>query len=335
MHNRREQVFVGIFVLVGVAILIGVVMATSGAFSRAGIPHKSYFKYASGLVAGVPVRYGGLDAGRVDSVRVDPQDSTRIEIDFTVAPQIPVKTNSEAKITALGVLGENYLEVTTGTKDAPLAPPGSVLKSREMMSVADIGELISELTPTVKESLNNLNARLIEAKDTIAQVNDLLNERNRKNIASSLENMNAMLVDTRPKLKVTLSNVQEATEKLPALMKTVEASTEKIGPLLDDFKATVKQVDETLAKVDAMIVENRPDLRAIVQDMRKALSTAPELVETLKNTLDRNSDNLDETLANIREATENMKELSDTLKRNPSVILRGEIGKDRKPGDKK
>jgi len=30
-----------------------------------------------------------MNAGKVNKVRVDPQDSTRIEIDFTVEPDIP------------------------------------------------------------------------------------------------------------------------------------------------------------------------------------------------------------------------------------------------------
>jgi len=35
---------------------------------------------------------------------------------------------------------------------------------------------------------------------------------------------------------------------------------------------------------------------------------------------------------NIRETTENMRELTETLKANPSVLIRGERVKDRKPG---
>src|SRR5690349_3750209 len=124
MKSKREQVWVGAFVVTAVAVLVVVVLAVSGAFSKQGVPFRAYFRYASGLAPAAPVRYGGLLAGRVESLRVDPNDSTRIEIEFRLNPGIPVKTNSMAKITALGALGENYLEITTGTKDAPLARPG-------------------------------------------------------------------------------------------------------------------------------------------------------------------------------------------------------------------
>src|SRR5271170_6348070 len=118
MNSMREQELVGFFVLIAAALLIGTVLAVSGTFSSGGIPHHTFFKSAGGLVPGSMVRYAGMKAGKVDSVHVDPQDSTRIRIDFRVRPDIPVKTDSVAKITTLGALSDNYLEIGTGTKEA-------------------------------------------------------------------------------------------------------------------------------------------------------------------------------------------------------------------------
>ena len=60
-----------------------------------------------------------MNAGKVKAVRVDPGDSTRIEIDFAVQPgDIPVKIDSVAKIAMLWALSssDNFVEVGTGTK---------------------------------------------------------------------------------------------------------------------------------------------------------------------------------------------------------------------------
>ncbi len=57
-------------------------------------------------------------------------------------------------------------------------------------------------------------------------------------------------------------------------------------------------------------------------------------MEQLKNTTDNNADNIDQIIENIRATTENMKELTDSLKTNPSVLIRGNNVKDRKPGEK-
>src|SRR5690348_17650886 len=119
MNSRREQVWVGLFVLVAAALLVGTALSVAGVFSRGTIPHRAYFKFAGGLEPGAPVRFGGMKAGSVQAVRVDPQNPTRIEVDCTVGRDIPLKTDSVAKVTSLGPLGDNYVELNTRTRNAP------------------------------------------------------------------------------------------------------------------------------------------------------------------------------------------------------------------------
>jgi phospholipid/cholesterol/gamma-HCH transport system substrate-binding protein len=335
MTNRREQVLVGTFVLVAAVVLIGVVISVSGAFAAKGNAHRAYFKYAAGMAPGTPIRYGGLMAGRITAVRVDPEDSTRIEFDLEVLPGIPVKTDSLAKISSLGALGDNYLEITTGTKGAPLAPPGSVIQSKETMALSDIGDMIGGLMPGADRLLNGLNDRVGEMKLTLSQVNDLLGESNRKNVAKTLDTLNGMLAENRPTLKATLDNVHESTEKLPPIMTNVQTASDKIAPLLDDLKGTIKQANDALAHIDGVILENRPDIKAVMGQIQKTLGSASDTVDLLQATLDRNSDNIDDLLVNLRETMVNMNELTDALKRNPSLLIRGETAKDRKPGGTK
>ncbi len=319
MKSKNEQALVGIFVIAASALLIGTVLAVSGTFSGGGLHYHTYFKSAGGLVPGAVVRYAGMKAGKVDAVRVDPKDTTRIEIDFNVQDGIPIKTNSVAKISSLGALADNYVEVGTGTKDAPLAPTGSELPSASSVSISDLSEMIGSLTPVAQKVLENLNERLTELQLTLTRVNDLLNDKNRANISGSLENLNGMLSDSRPKLSATLTNVQGASAK--------------ISPLLDDLKVTMKQANDTLAHVDAIAVENRQDIRQIVTSLRETMLNASALLEQLKNTTDRNVDNIDTILTNISVTTENLKQLTDELKKRPSVLIRGNTVKDRKPGE--
>jgi phospholipid/cholesterol/gamma-HCH transport system substrate-binding protein len=332
MTNRREQVLVGLFVTLAVAVLVALAVSVSGAFDNPGNSYRAYFKFASGLAPAVAVRYGGLLAGKVENVRVDPQDSTRIEIEFRVRPEIPVKKDSIAKITALGALGENYLEITTGTRESPLAPPGSVLGSHEMLPISELGDLIGGLAPVAQQVLHSLSDRLDELKPTLAHVNELIGDKNRQNITASLENLNGMLADTRPKVSVTLANLQTASDRFPTVSKNIELVSERMLPLLDHLKGTIKQANTALASVDSVLAENRADIRASTAEVRKTLETAYKAVELLRASLDRNGDNLDESLANMKAASVNLKEMTETLKRKPSVLIRGENGQDRQPG---
>ena len=327
MKSTREQAAVGLFVLVAAGLLIGTVLLVSGTFSKSGTAHSSYFKFAGGLLPGATVRYAGVKAGRVVDVHVDPQDSTRIQIDFSVARKMPVKTDSIAKITSLGALDENYLELTAGTNGAPLAPPGSVIKSEETISIGDLGAMIGGLEPVAQQTLLSLNQRLGELKVTVARVNDLLDDQNRANVGQTLGNLksgsgqlNSLLAENRSKVSATLTNVQEASAKFT--------------PLLDNLQTTIAQAKDTLSHVDSLVVDNREGVHTSVEELQKTLLTASQVVEQVKSLLNYQTGNIDQTLENLRMVAVNLDQLTDEVKRRPSLLIRGNSEKERKPGAK-
>ena len=319
MNSRREQVWVGLFVLAAAALLIGTVLSVAGTFSRGNIPHRAYFKFAGGLEPGSAVRFGGMKAGSVQAVRVDPGDSTRIEVDFNVARDIPLKADSVARIASLGALGDNYVELTTGTRQAVAAAPGSVVRSTESMSFSDLADMAGGLQPMVQQALQTLNQRLNEVQVTVARANDLLSDRNRSNISAALGNASSMLAESRPKVSATLTNIQTASARLTLL--------------LDDLKKTMAQANDALGHIDAVVLENRQDLRSSVAELRRTLLTASSVVDQLDRTLDYNADNIDQTLENVRVTTQHLKDLTETLKRRPYTLIRADRPRERKPGE--
>lgn len=318
MNSKREQVWVGLFVLIASVLLIGTMLAVAGAFSGGEVAHHSYFKSAGGLLPGATVRYGGMKAGRVEAVHIDPQNSTRIQIDFSVARDVPVKTDSVAKIASLGALDENYVEVGAGTKDAPLATPGSEVRSAETVGIGAIGDMMGNLAPIAEQVLQSLNQRLTEIQVTVTRVNDLLNDQNRLNVGHALGNLNSMLAEDRPKVAASLTNVQVASAK--------------IVPLLDDLKTTTNQANVVLSHIDPVVVENRQDMHTVVLELKQTLLTASSLMDQLKNTTDYNTDNIDQILVDLSVTTENMRQLTDTVKTRPSTLIRGSTATDRQPG---
>ena len=319
-HTRMEQVWVGLFVLVAAGLLITAVLAVKGVFSGGNVPHRAFFKFAGGLQPGAAVRFGGMEAGSVQAVHIDPEDSTRIEVDFNVGEDIPLKTDSLAKITSLGPLGDNYLELSTGTRQAPKAPPGSVIKSAPSFNFNDLAETIAGLQPLVQQTLEKLDQRLDELQVTMARANDLLSDKNRSNISASLGEVHSMLAEDRPKVSATLDNVQTASAQLK--------------PLIDGLKKTMAQANGALDNINAVVLDNRKNLRATVKEMRETLLSASSVMEQLDQTLNYNSDNIDEIMANIRVATQELKELTEKLERRPYTLIRADRAKERKPGGK-
>jgi phospholipid/cholesterol/gamma-HCH transport system substrate-binding protein len=336
MEATRERAFVGLFVVTAAVLFFGFVLAISGGIGVASVPHHTYFKFAGGVQGGAPVRFGGLMVGKVEGVRVDPRNSTRIEIDFQVERSTPLKTDSIAKITTLGPLTDNYIEITTGSEGAGLLPPGAEIRSEEPFGLPQLGDAVQAMLPGVQQALIKVNSSLDGLQVTLARANDLLNDRNRGAIAHSLANADGLLSETRPKVNESLTNLtrmlNDAQPKVSASLSNVQDLTAKLSPLLEDIKKVSANANETLAHVDAALLENRSDVRTSVTTLRDALAKSTVLLDHLNQALDQNAANIDDLLDNIRVSTENLKGLTETLRSRPASLIRGIRAEDRKPG---
>ena len=320
MQPKREQALVGLFVLIAVAVLFATVFTMSGAFGQSTTKFHAYFPFAGGLEPGATVRYaGGPKVGRVDSVRLDPRNPSRLDIIFSVQSDLPVKTDSGVKIMSMSPLSDNHVEILPGSAQAPRAASGALLPSQKYVDFNAVTAQLNDLNPQVQQLLGNLNDRASEVKETIARVNDLLGPQNRANLAATLANTRGMLEENRPQVKAALQNVNAVSEKLQ--------------PLLEDFRKTSAEANQALSHIDAMVGENRADVRQAVIELRRTLTTMTDASARIDQTLDVNSENIDELLDNVRHVTENLKEFTATIKTRPYTLIRASNPREHKPGE--
>jgi phospholipid/cholesterol/gamma-HCH transport system substrate-binding protein len=320
MDTKKEQAVVGLFVIVVIVILIVTIFLMTGGLNKGNISYRAYFNNAGGLQPGSQVRFaGGPAVGRVEKVASDPHDTTRMEVDFSLRGDVPVKTDSLAEITSLSPLSDNFLGIRPGNAASPRAPAGSTLRSVEYSSLADIADLLGQLAPSAHRLMDNLNGRTTQLQATLDRVNDVLNARNRANISESLSSVNGMLRENRTQIHSTITHLDESSAKL--------------GSLIDDFRKTSRQADDALAHLDAVVSENRPDLHQSIQELRKTLASATSLTDQLNYTVDANTVNLDQIIDNLQQATQNLDEFTDTIKTRPYTLLRSSEAKPHKPGE--
>ena len=320
MNAKGEQTLVGLFVIVAAGVLIATVFAISGAFGRQVKTFHTYFGFAGGLEPGATVRYsGGTKAGRVEKMQIDPTDPSRIEVTFSVQTDIPVKTDSHAKIMSLSPLGENHLEIVPGTKQAALARDGSWLTADDYVDFNAITKRINDIAPAAQQLLGTLNDRATELQVTVTRINDLLSDKNRANLAGTLSATRGMIEEDRPVIKETLGHLNTTTAKLE--------------PLLADLRKTTATANQTLDHIDSLIGDNRADVHAAIVELRKTLTNTTSLTTNLDQTLNVNSENIDELLDNLRQISDNLREFSSTIKERPYSLIRSSAPKEHKPGD--
>jgi len=320
MESKTEQTLVGLFVLVCALLLIGTIFAISGAFGRQTKTYHAYFAFAGWIEPGMSVRYsGGPRVGRIEKVQIDPQNTSRMEITFSVQPDLPVKSDSVVKIMSTTPLGDNHLEIFPGSPQAADAPSGALLRSQAYIDLSSLLAQLNALAPQAQQLLVTLSDRVGDLKETVARVNDLLSVSNRANLSATLANTRGLLEESRPQIKATLQNLNGGSQKLE--------------PLLEDLRRTSAQTNKTLNNVDALIGENRPDVRQAIAELRRSLTTVTDVTGRLDQTLDVNAENIDELLDNLRQATENLNEFTATIKNRPSSLIRSTNPPEHKPGE--
>lgn len=321
MAGKREQVFVGFFVLIAAGVLIGMVFAISGAFGRSSKTFHAYFPFAGGLEPGATVRYaGGPRVGRVEKLTIDPQNPARIDVLFSVQTDLPVKKDSHAKIMSMSPLGDNHLEVLPGGAQTALASPGSLLPSDTYVDFNALTSQINDLAPQAKQLIQSLNDRVTELKGTIDRVNDLLNAQNRANLSATLADARGMLDENRPEIKSTIQHLN--------------AASQKIEPLLQDLHKTSEEANKALDHIDTLVGENRADVHQSVIELRKSLTTLTDITARVNQTLDVNTENIDELLDNFRRVSQNLKEFTNTIKKRPYTLIRATNPPEHKPGER-
>jgi phospholipid/cholesterol/gamma-HCH transport system substrate-binding protein len=317
--TRRQEAIVGVFVIVAAGLLIATVFSLTGFFNRGDVPYRAFFKNAGGLRPGAEVRYaGGPPVGRIEAVRTDARDTTRMEIIFRVKPDVPVKTDSTAAISSNSPLSDNFLGIIPGSNAAPRAPAGSTLKSNEYVGFGELEAELANLGPQARELLDNLNQRVIELQVTVARVNDVLNDKNRANLSASLGTVRGVLDENRQPLHSTITRFDEASAK--------------IAPLLDDLKKTNADARQAINTLEGTIAENRTDLRQSVAELRRVLETANNVTDQLDRTLNANGENIDDILNNFRQASQNLRQFTETLKQRPYTLLRSSMPPAHVPG---
>lgn len=321
MDARREQVFVGLFVIVAAGLLVFTIFALSGLLASSTRTFHSRFQNVAGLEPGATVRYeGGSKVGRVEKIKIDPADPSWMDMEFSIKNDVPVKTDSRTAILSFSPLGDNHLEIKAGSASAPRAPNGALLPSDPYVGFNDLTAQINQMAPEARQLLANLNDRVTQLRTTLDRVNDLLNDRNRENVSESLAQVRGILAENRPQIRNALKNIS--------------AASEKISPLLDQMQKTLTQANGTITKVDGMLDENRADIRASVVKLRESLDHVNALTAELQEILDNNEYNIDQLLNNLRIVSENLKSFTNSIKTRPSSLINSKTPPDRKPGAK-
>ena len=169
MEREASYLTVGAFVLLVIALGTWfVIWYTDQQDQRDYKRFEIYFEGSvAGLSKGGPVRYLGVDVGRVVRMNIDPRASDRVQVIVDIDAQAPISDETLATLSLQGVTGLLYIDLERDRGDKPVmprVPSQNYPVIRTVKSNFDI--LLSSLPDLIGQgaTMARYAARLMEAR---------------------------------------------------------------------------------------------------------------------------------------------------------------------------
>lgn len=264
-----------------------------------------YAKYAevSGLTVANPVMINGLKTGMVNKIYFDPDMSGNIIVEFIVRNNLPIPSNTVARIFSSDLMGSKAVEFKLG--DSPeIAQNGDTLKSS--MEASLMQEVNAQVQPIKLKAENLLSS--IDSLVVIIQA--VLNENARENLTASFTSLR----QTFANLEATTSNIDTLVEgetqrisgiisNIDSLSLTLKENRKSFGSIITNFET----ISDSLVKADIPGTFNRANrtldnLDSILSLINRGEGTVGMLMhnDSLYIELTKSAEELNKLLEDIR-----------------------------------
>jgi ABC-type transporter Mla subunit MlaD len=148
--KTKLELKVGVFVFLGMVILAIFVLSIGGIKTwSSGQNIHCTFGFINGVKLGAPVRFAGLDVGRVTAINIcldGTKDSvTKLEVICWVKKEVRIPQDSTVWVNTLGLLGEKYIEIMPGKDYSVLLADNAVIRGEDPVPIHELGELVKRI----------------------------------------------------------------------------------------------------------------------------------------------------------------------------------------------
>lgn len=293
---------IGLFVTIGILIgMAAVVWLGASKYLEKGATYVTYFdESVQGLQLDSAVKYRGVEAGRVEKIRVAP-DNRLIEVVMKINLRGELERDHVAQLKAAGITGIVFVELDRKQPDKPdLSPKITFASEYPIISSrpSDIKQLLIGIDNFI-QSLNKIDTQGIsdQIKSTLKVLESVVGSVN--NVVGSVEKAlgtgkleEAMLEAKNTLLKVqnfvsdvqrelhamnlgkTGTNIENATARLDKIMKSGE-----IEAILGEVKETVKQMNQLVEGLDKRSVAITNNIKATSENLKRASESLEMLTD--------------------------------------------------------
>lgn len=297
MTNRKNNMVVGLFVLLSLLILLfGIYFLKETSPGQKTDVYYVRFDQVSTLQEGDPVKVNGVKMGKVQAIALE---GTRVKVTLKLDKGVRLNRDCQVRIQNIGLMGERQIGILLGRSDAYLQP-GAELEGEldagiaEAMGVA--GEVFVE-AETVVRSLRNVMDSTVGKPEFASTFNGLVRQTD-----DLSKRLNLFMNDIDPKVKRSLSNIENTSSQVRILLNDQEQPVRNIIRNGQDVSAKLRDVvekaDRAADEMNSLLAKVNSDNSALgvmlkdstfYKDLRSTLGSADSLFRQIdKKGLDVN-----------------------------------------------
>ena len=299
MERDAHYVAVGAFILLVIAMAVGFVLWYTDA--NDGREYERYEIYFTGSVSGLdrgsPVRFLGVDVGRVRRLAIDGSNAARVIVVVEVDKTAPISAATRASLGLQGVTGLLYVNL----KEA-----SDVDRSAPLQKGANY--------PVIQAVESDFDAFLASLPELMGRANTLLER------------------FTRVVSEENLTGIAETIKDVRDTMATMPQTSKDVQLLVTELRGTVSEIHTAAESLNGMTAEARPEVKqalARMNDVANSLADASQRIDrfTQKSEVQMGSFTeqglfeLERLMRETRSAAREFRDLSRSLQDNPSQIL--------------
>jgi phospholipid/cholesterol/gamma-HCH transport system substrate-binding protein len=297
VDSKVNYAAVGVFVLaLGAVLIAGILWLAVGAGNK-----KHYDLYmavinesVAGLNVDAPVKYLGVDIGKVRTIQLNPSDPQEVQLIFAIKQGTMIKEDTEAVLKTQGLTGIAYVELSGG---APSSRP---------LTAAPGQYPIIRTKPSLSARLENVLTTVLANLDrTTANINALFDDQNRQEVKKILANT-SLVLDTiasqKAEIKSLIANAAKTSEQAARAAVNIDPMLARISKSADALERMANET--TLAATSTK-------------------KTAQEMGTGVRQFTGETLPEFERLLGELNVLSASLRHLSDQTDRNPSSLLRG------------
>jgi len=284
MENRAHALVAGLFALVLGAAAVFAVWWFSGNRDALTTYHLVSTGSVGGLNPQAGVRFRGIAAGKVNSIRIDPDNPQNIIVSISISSDLPVTHGTRASLGYQGVTGLAFVQLDDrGTDPTPLVSPDY----RPARMDLEPG-LIDQLSDTALEALE----RFRELSNQIGDFFDEDNVARFKSTLGTLESAASGVDRTFQEAPETLAAMraffsQDNLANLSSALVNLEQASGEAAPLAGEIRTLLSRFDKVLGTVDgvtqaagdSLIDATLPQLNSLLNELTDTSSRLGRLID--------------------------------------------------------